>query len=59
MVELDPNFPLQVVGKARCNYTSTELTKIKGLHSDQIEEELGYSDSEYVAHRENLAFPPR
>ncbi|CAI4056009.1 hypothetical protein N7582_000486 [Saccharomyces uvarum] len=57
--ELDPNFPLQVVGKARCNYTSTELTKIKGLHSDQIEEELGYSDSEYVAHRENLAFPPR
>lgn len=56
---LDPDFPLQTVGKARCNYTSSELTKIKGLHSDQIEEELGYNDSEYVAHRENLAFPPR
>ncbi|CAI4057148.1 hypothetical protein SUVZ_02G4120 [Saccharomyces uvarum] len=57
--EIDPSFPLEIVGKARCNYTSTELTKIKGMHSDLIEEELGYSDSEYVAHRENLAFPPR
>lgn len=56
--ELDPNTPLQTVGRARCNYTSLELSRIKGLQSEQIEEELGYADSEYAAHRENLAFPP-
>ncbi|SCW02718.1 LAFE_0F12750g1_1 [Lachancea fermentati] len=55
---LDPNTPLTIIGRARCNYTSGELQKIKGLQSDQIESVLGYADSEYVAHRENLAFPP-
>lgn len=54
---LDKSQPLKVVGRARCNYTSTELSKIKGLQSDRIEAVLGYADSEYVAHRENLAFP--
>lgn len=56
--DLDESFPLKTVGRARCNYTSTELRKIKGMQSDQIEDILGYADSEYVAHRENLAFPP-
>ncbi|AET38695.1 glutamate 5-kinase Ecym_3196 [Eremothecium cymbalariae DBVPG len=56
--ELDPNVPLQIVGRARCNYTSIELDKIKGLKSNEIELALGYADSEYVAHRHNLAFPP-
>lgn len=55
---LDADIALKTVGRARCNYTSTEISKIKGLRSDHIEEALGYSDSEYVAHRENLAFPP-
>lgn len=55
---LDKSVALKTVGRARCNYTSTELSKIKGLQSDQIEDILGYADSEYVAHRENLAFPP-
>lgn len=55
---LDPSEPLQVVGRARSNYTSSALMKIKGLQSDQIEDVLGYADSEYVAHRQNLAFPP-
>ncbi|AMD19217.1 HBR316Cp [Eremothecium sinecaudum] len=55
---LDMSIPLEIVGRARCNYPSTELDKIKGLHSDEIEDVLGYADSEYVAHRHNLAFPP-
>ncbi|CAR24861.1 glutamate 5-kinase [Lachancea thermotolerans CBS 6340] len=56
--ELDPACELETIGRARCNYTSLEISKIKGLQSDQIENVLGYADSEYVAHRENLAFPP-
>lgn len=56
--ELDTSVPLQIIGRARVNYTSIELQKIKGLQSNEIEDALGYADSEYVAHRENLAFPP-
>lgn len=56
--ELDPSYPLKVVGRARCNYSSFEISKIKGLQSCEIENVLGYSVSEYVAFRENLAFPP-
>ncbi|SCU87025.1 LAMI_0D04434g1_1 [Lachancea mirantina] len=55
---LDPDAVLQTVGRARCNYNSIEINKIKGLQSGEIENALGYADSEYVAHRENLAFPP-
>lgn len=54
---LDESAPLIELGRARVNYTSVELLKIKGRHSDQIENILGYADTEYVAHRENLAFP--
>ncbi|CCF58287.1 hypothetical protein KAFR_0E01330 [Kazachstania africana CBS 2517] len=56
--ELDTSSPLKIVGRARCNYTSVEIAKIKGLQSDEIEDILGYIDSEYIARRENLAFPP-
>ncbi|CAM9020443.1 hypothetical protein WICANDRAFT_84488 [Wickerhamomyces anomalus NRRL Y-366-8] len=56
--ELDTKEPLLEIGRARVNYSSTEIEKIKGAHSQQIEEILGYADSEYVAHRDNLAFPP-
>lgn len=56
--ELDPKSSLEIVGRARCNYTSAEIAKIKGLQSDEIEEVLGYMDTEYIARRENLAFPP-
>jgi glutamate 5-kinase len=38
------------------NYSATEIRRIKGLHSTQISEALGYADSEYVALRENIAF---
>ncbi|SSD60255.1 probable Glutamate 5-kinase [Saccharomycodes ludwigii] len=56
--ELDNTKPIKIVGRARVNYTSQELNKIKGLQSSDIEKALGYVDTEYVAHRENLAFPP-
>ncbi|AOA64169.1 Gamma-glutamyl kinase [Komagataella phaffii CBS 7435] len=54
---LDPNEELYVVGRARCNYPSNQINKIKGLQSSQIEQVLGYADGEYVVHRDNLAFP--
>lgn len=56
--ELDTTVPLIEIGRARVNYSSTEIEKIKGCQSQEIENILGYADSEYVAHRDNLAFPP-
>ncbi len=44
------------IGRAVINYSATEIRRIKGLHSTQIHEALGYADSEYVALRENIAF---
>lgn len=45
--ELDPDFPLKTVGRARCNYTSTELNKIKGINrGESVTDFLGYSGSE-------------
>lgn len=43
-------------GRGRCNYSSNEIEKIEGLNSSEIPKILEYSDSEYVVHRENLAF---
>ncbi|KAH3679912.1 hypothetical protein WICMUC_000655 [Wickerhamomyces mucosus] len=56
--QLDTSKPLITIGRARVNYTSQEIEQIKGAHSEDIENILGYADSEYIAHRENLAFPP-
>mgnify|MGYP003366263525 FL=1 len=45
--ELDPDFPLKTVGRARCNYTSTELNKIKGINrGESVTDFLGYSGSD-------------
>lgn len=55
---LDTSKPTKTIGRARSNYHSSELNRIKGLQTDQIEDVLGYAGSEYVAHRQNLAFPP-
>jgi glutamate 5-kinase len=44
------------IGRAVVNYSASEIKRIKGLHSTQIHEALGYADSEYVALRENIAF---
>ncbi|MFT6268104.1 MAG: glutamate 5-kinase [Alphaproteobacteria bacterium] len=41
-------------GKGLVNYSSTELKRILGCKSDQIETILGYSASEAVVHRDNL-----
>ncbi|KAH3687270.1 hypothetical protein WICPIJ_001732 [Wickerhamomyces pijperi] len=55
--KLDESVPLVTIGRARVNYSSVEIDKIKGCQSDEIEKLLGYADSEYIAHRDNLAFP--
>ncbi|KAI9773596.1 MAG: hypothetical protein M1840_006870 [Geoglossum simile] len=47
------------VGRALVNYSSTEITRIKGVQSTEIQDILGYADSEYVALRENIAFLKR
>lgn len=57
----DKNGPLEdavEVGHCRVNYLAPEIKLIKGHKSSDIEAILGYADSEYVAHRDNLAFPP-
>jgi len=52
--ELDPEFPLQTVGRARCNYTSTELNKIKGINrGESVTDFLGYSGSDSDEVNEN------
>ncbi len=38
----------------RCAYSSDEAEKIKGLHTNQIEETLGYSYAEEMIHHDNL-----
>lgn len=43
------------VGRALVNYSATEIARIKGLRSADIEGVLGYADSEYVALRENIS----
>lgn len=44
------------VGRALVNYGSTEIARIKGHQSKDIEGLLGYADSEYVAEREHISF---
>ncbi|KAL9001533.1 MAG: hypothetical protein Q9169_000108 [Polycauliona sp. 2 TL-2023] len=43
------------IGRALVNYSAAEIARIKGLQSIQIQEVLGYADSEYVALRENIS----
>ena len=51
-----PQRLLKEVGRALTNYSSLEIDRIKRHHSHNIAALLGYSDTEYVAHRDNLAF---
>lgn len=46
--------PLEI-GRALVNYSSAEVSRIKGVRSTEIENLLGYADSEYVALRENIS----
>ncbi|KAI0011828.1 glutamate 5-kinase [Xylariaceae sp. FL0662B] len=43
------------IGRALVNYAAPEIVRIKGHRSTHIESLLGYADSEYVAHRENIS----
>ena len=57
-VPIDVTLPMEV-GRALINYSSTEISRIKGLKSTEIEGVLGYADSEYVALRENVSLMKR
>ena len=43
-----------IVAVGLTNFNSSDLNKIKGLHSDKIESILGYKESDEVMHRDNL-----
>lgn len=43
------------VGRALVNYSAAEIARIKGAGSSDIQNILGYADSEYVALRENVS----
>jgi len=49
------NIPPYEVGRALVTYSATEIRRIKGLRSAEIQGVLGYADSEYVALRENIS----
>jgi glutamate 5-kinase len=42
------------IGKGIVNYSSLEIKKIKGLHSEEIEKTLGYFNKSEVIHRDNM-----
>jgi glutamate 5-kinase len=44
----------KVIAKGICQYSSHDLTRIKGLKSDQIEDVLGFCPSKVVIHRDDL-----
>lgn len=44
------------VGRALVNYASTEIARIMGHQSSDIQEVLGYADSDYIANRSHIVF---
>ena len=54
----DAIYVFNVEGKScalgRCAYASNEIRQIKGLHTDQIEEQLGYVYSDEMIHHDDL-----
>jgi glutamate 5-kinase len=44
----------QEIARGIVNYSSTELQQIRGHHSDEIPQILGYAGAETVVHRDNL-----
>lgn len=46
----------QEVGRALVNYAASEIKRIIGHQSVEIEGIRGYADSEYVAHRSHIGF---
>lgn len=48
----------QVIAVGTVNYRVEDVQRIKGKHSDVIEEILGYRDSDVLIHRDNLVVLP-
>jgi len=46
----------QAIARGLVNYNSQEIAQIRGQHSKQITEILGYDGADTVIHRDNLAF---
>ena len=46
----------QAIARGLVNYDSAAIAKIKGKHSKQITEILGYAGADTIIHRDNLAF---
>ncbi|OKH16960.1 glutamate 5-kinase [[Limnothrix rosea] IAM M-220] len=46
----------QAIARGLVNYDSAAIAKIKGKHSKQITEILGYTGADTIIHRDNLAF---
>jgi glutamate 5-kinase len=44
-----------ILAKGLVNFSSTEINKIKGLKTSQINQVLGHKDYDEVIHRDNLA----
>jgi glutamate 5-kinase len=44
----------QEIARGIVNYSSSELQKIRGFHSEKISGILGYEGAETVVHRDNL-----
>lgn len=43
------------VGRGIVNYSSAEISRIKGIKSKDINNILGYIETEFVIHRDNIA----
>lgn len=61
--ELDPDYPVKTIGRARVNYTSAEFERIKDFKDEKEFESLlgrhnNTSSNFYIASEENLAFEP-
>ncbi len=44
----------KVIGKGLVNYSSSDIAKIKGLKTTEIEQRLEYKHSDEVIHRDNM-----
>jgi len=64
--DFDPGDPVScsdregiILAKGLVNYNSSEIRKIKGLKTSQINQALGHKDYDEVIHRDNLAITKR
>ncbi len=42
------------IARGICRYPSRELSQIAGLHSEQIEPKLGYTNGAVIVHRDEM-----